>query len=103
VRKKRASVSDLPVAESEASSPGSLFEATLADLVSAGREDSPAGRAALLLARRLDTPTADTGSSVAALVREHAARLEAAMRGVKVAGDPLDELKAARDRKRNAG
>lgn len=80
----------------------SLSKATLAALEEAGRTDTPAGRAALLLARRLDMTTADTGSSIAALVREHRATLAAALANAQT-GDRVDELKERRDRKRATG
>ena len=77
---------------------GELTEVTRLELQEAGRVDTSLGQAALLLARRLDSTSADTGSSLAALVREHRATLAEATRGLKVAGDLLDELKARRDR-----
>ena len=80
----------------------SLTKATLAALQEADRAETPGGRAALLLARRLDMTTADTGSSIAALVREHRATLAAALANAQT-GDQVDELKERRDRKRAAG
>ena len=78
---------------------GELTVVTRSELEAAGRVGSAVGQAALLIAKHLDAG-AETGSSVAALVREHRATLGEALRGVKVAGDPLDELRALRDRKR---
>ena len=73
----------------------------MAVLEAAGRVGAPAGCAALLLARRLDTPTGDTGSSVAALVREHRVTLAEAVKGVAVASE-LDKFRERRDRKRRS-
>lgn len=81
--------------------PGALTMATFFELEAAGRAATSVGIAAILLAQRLDRPTADTGSSIAALVREHRATLAEAVRGA-AAADPMDELRAARDRKRAA-
>jgi len=41
--------------------------------------------------------------TLAALARELSATMTAAMAGVAVAADPLDEIRARRDRKRSAG
>lgn len=71
---------------------GSLTTATLAELEAAEMSASSLGQAALMLARRLDLPSMDTGSSIAALVREHRATLTAAVDAGKVAEDPLDQL-----------
>ena len=53
---------------------------------------SSLGQAALLLARGLDAPSFDTGSSISALVREHRATLTAAVGAGTRAQDPLDQL-----------
>jgi len=74
------------------------FREGIKPLQDAGRVDTSWGQAALLLARRLDSTSAESGSGVAALGREHGATMAEATRGVKVAGDLLDELKARRDR-----
>ena len=71
---------------------GSLTAATLAELTTADRLNSSLGQAAMLLARRLDGGGNDTGSSVAALVREHRSTLADAVKDAKVAADPLDQL-----------
>lgn len=82
----------LAVVEFVAPAEGSLTAATLAELTEADRLNSSLGQAALLLARRLDGGGMDTGSSVAALVREHRATLADAVKDAKVAADPLDQL-----------
>ena len=76
--------------------------ATLRELEAAGRADSSVGLAALGLAARIDT-AADTGASMAALVREYRATMAEAVRGASVAASPLDELRRRRDAKLNAG
>jgi hypothetical protein len=80
-----------------------LWTATLAELAEAGRAGSASGQAALLLARRLDSQLAETGSSVAAMVREHRAALADALKGGGAEANPLDELRARRERKLDAG
>ena len=81
----------------------SLTVATADELAVAGRLNTAAGVSALLLAVRLDTTTADTGSSIAALVREHRAALAKAVEGAATIADPVDELRRLRDAKRSAG
>jgi hypothetical protein len=54
----------------------------------------------VFLAERLSASTFDTGSAVAAVSRELRATMTAALADVPVANDPLDELRARRDRKR---
>lgn len=79
-----------------------LTAATNAELEAAGRAESALGRAALLLAARLDASEREPGTALAALIREHRAALAEAVRGAKAAADPVDELRARRDRKRGA-
>jgi hypothetical protein len=82
---------------------GTLTAATTAELQAAGREFTSLGQAALLLARRLESGEVETGSSVAALVREHRAVLAQAVDGAEVAADPLDELADRRFARRANG
>ena len=93
-------VVELPVAPVD--DDPSVLGATLRELRAVGRESSARGRAALAVAARLDLAMSgrDTGSAFAALVREHRAALEAATEGAAAAADPIDELRAARDRRR---
>ena len=79
---------------------GGVAESTRVKLVALDRLDSPLGQAAMVLARRLDNPGMDTGSSIASVARQYQLTMEAATEGVKVALDPLDELRARRDRKK---
>jgi glycerate-2-kinase len=78
----------------------SLAQAAQAELQAAGREATAVGRAVLALARRIDANASETGSSLAAMVREFRAAHADALKGAGEAGDPVDELKARRDRKR---
>lgn len=89
-------------ADEPASHEGPLTRSTRLELEAAGRVDSSIGQLALLAARRLDAG-GETGSAVASLMREHRATVAEAVRGVQMAGDKLDELRAKRDRKLAAG
>jgi hypothetical protein len=80
-----------------------LWTATLDELTSATRVASASGQAALLLARRLDSGLTETGSSVAAMIREHRAALADALKGARAETNPLDELRARRERKLDTG
>lgn len=75
----------------------STHSRVLADLEKAGRAETYLGAAALALADRIDQSTAVMG--FAALVKELRSTMDAAMAGVTVADDPVDELRARRDRK----
>ena len=76
---------------------GPLTVATMAELVVADRVESSLGQSALLMARRLDTPGADTGSSVAALAREQRATLALALESATNVLDPADQLRLQRE------
>ena len=82
--------------------PSGLAEAVERELKAAGRLESAVGQQALALAVRISTPSADTGSSVAALSKELRAVMDAALADVEAESDPIDELRAWRDRKRAA-
>lgn len=77
---------------------GEAEQFTRKQLDEAGRLDTALGRVALILARRLDAG-GDTGAGLASLAKRHAEQLELATAGANQVADPLDELKAARDRK----
>lgn len=79
---------------------GSVHEATLRELTVAGMVDTTVGQSALALAKQLDWGVLDTGSSKAAVARQLQALMADAMKDVKVADDPVDELRAARERRR---
>lgn len=78
-----------------------LVEATKVALVEAGRERTPAGVRALLLAADLDRG-GDTGSARASLSKAHGEALDAALKGAPTKADAVDDLKAQRA-KRLAG
>ena len=76
---------------------GPLTVATMAELIVADRVESSLGQAALLMARRLDMTSADTGSSVAALAREQRATLALALESATNVLDPADQLRLQRE------
>ncbi len=76
-----------------------VAESTRRKLDEMGRLDTPLGQATMVLARRLDSPSGDTGAALAALAKQLAATLAAATADVRPAGDLLTELRARRDRK----
>jgi predicted nucleic acid-binding Zn ribbon protein len=92
-RASRGTVIELPAAPSVVSS---VYAATLTALTSANRVDTPSGQSALILAGRLDSATSDTGSSLAALARQHLAVLDEALRDAPREADGVDELRARR-------
>jgi hypothetical protein len=60
--------------------------------------DTPDAAVALILASRLDSQTADTGSAMASVARELRASLAAALSGA-TSGDQVDEIAKKRDEK----
>jgi hypothetical protein len=84
----------LPVTESPAHRP--IHDATLSALTSANRVETPAGQLALRLAGRLDEDTKDTGSSLAALAKQHLAVLDEALKDAPRDADGVDELRQRR-------
>lgn len=78
---------------------GATERAVREQLTAADRLDTPDGAAAVVLARRLDEPGRDTGSAMASVAREMSARIEAALEGARVEGDPTDELQQRRNQK----
>ena len=86
-----------PVRPTEVQATGRLAAATLKELGTAA--DTADGLLLLALAERIDA-AADTGSSIAALSREYAARKADMLQAQPVAANPHDELRALRDRRR---
>ena len=80
-----------------------LVDVVRRDLVAAGVLDTAAGVQALRLAKRMVTPTADTGSSYAAVSRELSRALEEA-KAVPSSRmvNPVDEFTARRQARRGA-
>lgn len=81
---------------------GGLVPALTEELDAAGKLDSTLGQQALELARSIEAGR-ETGSGVAALSKELRAVMAEALSDVVQAADPLDELRARRDAKRDAG
>lgn len=79
-----------------------LVDVTRRELEAAGVLDSVLGQQALALASRIMSPMS-TGASVASLSKELRVVMVEATAGVQAVGDPLDELRARRDAKRNTG
>lgn len=90
---------EFPVQPVEDVPTGGLVDATKRELETAEVLDTVLGQQALALAQRILSP-ASTGASVASLSKELRTVMSEATAGVKVADDPLDELRARRDRKR---
>lgn len=90
----------LPAVDLEVSS--GLYAQTAKKLRSLKLFESYEGQLALKLAYRIDMPSADTGSSIAALSKELRQLMASLMSGSAEALDPLDELQRRRDL-RNAG
>lgn len=97
----RPDVTTPPGSESPASAHDAtlLVAATIDELAKAGRLGTALGQAALVLADKAGR-TSDTGSATAAVVKQLQATLAAALAGAEGQQDPLDELRARRDRKR---
>ena len=93
-RRRRAE--ETPAEEGAPTPAGGVFASTLFALQQAGRVHTPAGQQALTLATRLDNGAEDSGSSLAALGKQHLAALGEALRDLEVVDDPADELAARR-------
>lgn len=78
-----------------------MVAASRRELEEAGRLESSLGQAALAAAARIDA-NHETGSAMAALLREHRAIMAEALKGAKSKADALDEL-AERRRRRVSG
>lgn len=79
----------------------SVEAAARAELEGAGRLNTTIGRAVLVLARQLDQGDGDTGSSKASVAGKLRELMAEALKDVKRAADPIDEI-AERRRKRQA-
>lgn len=104
--RKRAQRSRGPVAEAASSPPasdGDVAGAVREKLAAAKVDATPLGRAALVLARRIDTFGAiEPGAALASLTRELRATLDAALMKADAAEDPVDELAKQRNRRQEA-
>jgi len=82
--------------------PSDLERATARELEAAGRLESVDGQIALLLAGRIGSRR-ETGAATASLAKQFSVTMDEALGGVAKAADPLDEIRARRDRKRGVG
>jgi len=82
--------------------PSQLVEAVSRELDEVGRLGTVGGQLAVLLAGRI-AGRRETGSATAALAKQLHLTMTEALGGVAVAADPLDEIRARRDRKRGVG
>ena len=92
-RREGAALVALPAREPDADG---ILRVTERDLDAAGRTATPSGQAALLMARILDGGLQDTGSSIAALVRQYEASMAKALEGAEQAVSPLEQARRAR-------
>ena len=82
--------------------PMTVHQATLDELVKAGKVATVGGQSALALARRIDNPMLDTGSALAGMVKQLEATLASVLDEQEDAGDELDELRRRREERRRA-
>ncbi len=82
--------------------PSLLVEAVSRELDEVGRLGTVGGQLAVLLAHRVASRR-ETGSATAALAKQLHLTMTEALGGVAKAADPLDEIRARRDRKRGVG
>jgi hypothetical protein len=78
---------------------GAVEAAVQGTLEAAGRLSAPLGQVALVLARRLDAPSGESGSGLASVAKQLAVTLAAVGSDVRPADDLLDDLRIRRDRK----
>lgn len=76
-----------------------VVEATRSVLTDTGRLNTPMGAAAMVLAQRIDTGE-QSGSALSSMVKQLSAALAEATANAKTEMNPVDELRAKRDRKR---
>jgi len=76
-----------------------LTDAATRELEAADRLDTVLGQAALVLARRIESPM-ETGASIASMTKQLRETLADALKGAQQVADPLDEIRARRDSKR---
>jgi hypothetical protein len=73
---------------------GPVTAATRKELDEAGRLDTALGQAALFIAQRIDfVGLADTGSGVAALLKEHRTALAEAVKDAETDDDPIEAIR----------
>jgi hypothetical protein len=74
-----------------------ILAVTLRELRAADRLDTPMGQATVLIARILDSGIQDTGSSIAALIRQYDASLSKALDGARTVESPLERVRRERE------
>ena len=101
--RKRAQRSPKPTTMKQPKAPPVLVvglgAVTARELEAADRLDTVLGQAALVLARRIESPM-ETGASVASMTKQLRETLADALKGAAQAADPLDEIRARRESKR---
>lgn len=98
-RAQRAGLNKSRKPKPKQSAVAGVVAATLARVQAAGVEDSEAAQAALVLAARIDAG-ADSGASIAAMVKQLHATMAVAMENAVAAEDPIDELRRRREARR---
>ncbi len=105
-RSQRARAAGIPLraatSDDREAAPSALMQAVSRELDAVGRLGTVGGQVAVLLAQRIGSRQ-ETGAATAALAKQLSATMTWALAGVAVAADPLDEIRARRDRKRSAG
>ena len=101
--RKRAQRSPKPATMKQPKAPPVLVvglgAVTARELEAADRLDTVLGQAALVLARRIESPM-ETGASIASMTKQLRETLADALKGAAQAADPLDEIRARRESKR---
>ena len=101
-RARAAGMPFLAATVDDREAPSELERVTIRELEAAGRLASVAGQIALLLAGRIGSRR-ESGAATAALAKQFFVTMDEALGGMAKAADPLDEIRARRDRKRAAG
>jgi len=105
-RSQRATAAGIPLRaatpDDREAPPSELERAVARELDEVGRLGTVAGQVAVLLAQRI-AGRRETGAATAALAKQLHVTMTEALGGVAKAADPLDEIRARRDRKRAAG
>jgi hypothetical protein len=101
-RHRAPEIPDAPPAAADEPPRVELLAVVRRELEAVDRLDTLAGQQALIMARNVDAAPAGT-TIVSSLMKEFRATWAEAMRGVPVPGDPVDEIRARRDRKLATG
>ncbi len=104
-RSQRARAAGIPLLAAtldDREAPSELEQAVTRELEAVGRLECVAGQIAILLAGRIGGRR-ESGAATAALAKQFFVTMDEALAGVERAADPLDEIRARRDRKRAVG